>query len=545
MARNHASAPNFIERAIAAISPGWAYNRHKSRSMLALTGGYHGGRRDRPALREFTPRIQDADGDMLQDLETLRARTRDLARNSPIGGGAINAAVTNVVGTGLSFQSKIDREYLGLSEEEAEAWQNTANREVLLWMESTNCDVTGAQNFYGLQDLAFRSSLESGDCFGIIVSKKRSAWPFTTAIQIVEADRCSNPNYKPDTDTLHSGIETDKDGEAIRYHFSRRHPGAMRQQDNKWDAVPARGGKTGARKVLHLFEKRRPGQMRGIPFLAPVIEPLKQLERYTEAELQAAVISGAFAVFAKMDSAAFDQLFGDNRDALGQLIAGRNGWDGSMPSSTLDGPGKAINLLPGEEIDTVNPGRPNSEFDPFVVAIVKQIGVALEMPFEVLMKYFTSSYTAARAALLDAWRFFNKRRDWLATYFCQPCIEAVIEEAVLAGRIVAPGFFDDPMVRRAYCAGLWIGDAAGQIDPTKEITAAKDRIESTLSNHEIEAMALHGKNWRMVNSTLGREVQIRRETGTLDFKVSGTAQPATAAPPVKTPDQELGSDLET
>ncbi len=43
----------------------------------------------------------------------------------------------------------------------------------------------------------------------------------------------------------------------------------------------------------------RPGQRRGVPVLAPVIEALKQLGRYTDAELVAAVVSGLFTVFVK------------------------------------------------------------------------------------------------------------------------------------------------------------------------------------------------------------------------------------------------------
>lgn len=105
-----------------------------------------------------------------------------------------------------------------------------------------------------------------------------------------------------------------------------------------------------------------------------------------------------------------------------------------------------IGLAPGEKVSSVDPGRPNAAFDPFVMAILRQIGVALEIPFELLVKHFTASYSAARAALLEAWKFFYTQRKWLADNFCQPVYEAWLTEAVLSGRVSAPGFFDDPLV---------------------------------------------------------------------------------------------------
>ena len=110
--------------------------------------------------------------------------------------------------------------------------------------------------------------------------------------------------------------------------------------------------------------------------------------------------------------------------------------------------------------------------------LLRQVGVALELPFELLVKHFTASYSAARAALLDAWRFFRTRRDFMATYFCQPIYTAWMEEAVAIGRVDAPGFFDDPMLRRAYLGAEWMGDGPGSINPKDEAQAIKTRLDT-------------------------------------------------------------------
>lgn len=502
--------PNIIDRAIASISPGWAVSRTKARATLALAGGYFGGSKGRrPALNNWNPGVSDADGDIAPDLTDLRAYSRDLARTSALAGGAINTVVTNVVGTGLAMQPDPDVEFLGIDEDASKKWINAAAREWRLWAESTDCDLTRSQNLYGLQSLVFRSTLESGDVF-IIPTMSGRGDPYRLALQVIEADRVCNPDWKADTDRLVQGVEIDDNGAPIAYHVASRHPGSRQRAGMKWTRIPAFSA-GGRRNMLHIFDRRRPGQTRGVPYLASVIEPLKQLTRYSEAEISAAVISAAFAVFVKMDAESFGSLFSD--DDADTYLKSATKWDGSVPVASMDAPGKAVNLLPGESIEAPALGRPNAQFDPFVMSVLRQIGVGLELPFEVLVKHFTASYSAARAALLDAWRFFRGRRDFLATSFCQPVHGYWLDEAVSLGRIRAPGYFSDPAWRRAWGAAVWTGDGPGSIDPMKEVNAAVERIDAGISTIAAESILHDGVDWETKHRQRVRETKARRQDG--------------------------------
>ena len=128
-------------------------------------------------------------------------------------------------------------------------------------------------------------------------------------------------------------------------------------------------------------------------------------------------------------------------------------------------------------------------------AICQQIGAALEIPYELLVKRFNSSYTASKGALEEAWKMFNMYRGWLSTDFCQPVYEEWLTEAVAKGRIKAPGFFADPAIRKAYCGAKWNGPAKGMLDPTKEVTAAKERVSNGFSTRSDEAMQMTGSNF--------------------------------------------------
>ncbi len=535
------SQPNLLDRAIAYVSPRIAARRQQARVAMEMTAAYHGASINRPALAKWFPRAADANADTVADLPTLRARSRDLESNAPLAGGAINTMVTNVVGTGLSVQPTPDAGFLGLDDEQAQAWADNTLREFKLFAETFDCDITGKQNFYGLQDLAFRTTLVSGDGHVLLPELKREGIHYDLVLQVIEADRICNPGLKPDDGRIVGGHELNPAGASVAVHICNQHPGSpVRQNSLKWERREMESGTGAARRrgVLHLMDRRRPGLTRGVPILAPVIEPLKQLQRYTDAELQAAVVSGMFAVFVKMESAAFQDMF--DQEGKEAYLSGAMGWDGSLGAATLDGGGKAINLLPGEEMGSINPGRPNALFDPFVQAIIRQIGVVLELPFEVLIKHFTSSYSAARAALLDAWRVFRIRREWLATYFCQPVYETWLAEAVAKGRVVAPGFFADPAIRKAWSNAIWVGDGPGSLDPSKEVAAAKDRVEMGISTLQAESILHDGVDWRIKHKQRVEEVERRREDG-----LEGPITPTAPLPEEPGPDSDPEDPLPT
>lgn len=524
------------------FAPKVAADRYKTRIEAFTGGGGYSGAGYQERMAYFQPGIGDSDADTLRDLRELRARSRDLVRNSAIAGGAIETQVTNVVGSGLRLIARIDRKTLNMTDDQAEEWQDKVEREFALWASSEFADANGQQTWAEMQDLAFRSHLESGDAFVVLAQVSHDNWPFKLALQILEADRVSNEGFQADSDKCTAGIERDARHFPVAIWVCNRHPGRyITPTDFKWTRVPIRG-RSGRRNVLHLMRKLRPGQTRGVPVLAPIIETLKQLDRYSMAEVDAAVNSAVFALFARMDPDTFTDTFDD--DAQKAYIDNAKRWDGTVKS------GAVINLLPGEEVTSPAMGRPNPNFDPFVNAVLTQVGMALNIPKEVLTKHFQSSYSAARAALLDAWRTFKIRREWLASKFCQPVYEEWLADAVATGRISAPGFFADPSIRKAWCGAQWSGDGPGAIDPLKEVQAAQARVQMGLTTLAEEISAYDGGDWDDKHRESVRITEERIEDGlqapnapppgTPGMPGAPVKAPATA--PAKAPDDESDED---
>ena len=484
-------------------------------ARVVSSGHSHGGASyAKKSMIGWRSTTTDADEDIVENIETLRARSRMLYMTAPIATGALKTIRTNVVGSGLSLNSQIDAGFLGMSDEEASDWEANTEREWRLWADSVMCDVERRQNFYQLQSLVMLSTLMSGDCFVITPMIRRVGSVYDLRVGIIEADRVCNPkdNLEALKKNILGGIEVGKYGEAIAVYVANRHPGATARSTDtlevKWSRVPIFGDRTGRRNVLHIMtDVERPAQRRGVPILAPVIEELKQLKRYSDAELMAAVISGMFTVFVTTPSPDESGLFGGG----GGLPAMQR--IDPDPQAYELGNGAIVQLAEGEKVEIADPKRPSVAFDGYVQAVCRHIGAALEIPYELLLKHFTSSYSASRAALLEAWKMFRMRREWLVSSFCQPVYEEWLAEAVSKGRINAPGFFADPAIRAAWSGAEWHGDAQGQLDPLKEANAAVIRVQNGFSTISREAAEMTGMRMDSIVRTRAREEALLKSAG--------------------------------
>lgn len=472
---------------------------------------------------------------------TLRQRARVLYMSAPIATSAIKTNRTNVIGCGLYLKSTIDRKYLGLSAEAAREWQRNTEQEFELWAsKKNNCDMLGISNFYSAQGLLLAASLLSGDAFVLIKRKDPTANnPYGLRFQMVEADRISTPTatianggvaFAPigthgkskDGNDIFDGVEVDADGSIVAYYIRNTYPFELTTKQTDWVRVEAYGKDTGLPNVLHIMEAERPEQYRGVTYLAQVIEPLLQLRRYTDSELVAAVVESFFTAFITSESGEGEMPLGEARST-------------DVPEVSTDdneyemGPGTVNVLKPGENVVFGDPKRPNGSFEAFVKAISKQLGAALEIPVDLLLKEFNSSYSASRAALLEAWKAFKMRREWFVDDFCRPIYEIWLYEAVARGRISAPGFFSDVRTRMAWMGSEWVGPSQGQLDPVKEIQAEKMACEEGFSTREQSTIRLNGGSYENNAEQLRAENEMLNSPGQVTASQAHSAEAFAAA----------------
>lgn len=478
-------------------------------------GGYHGARGDRTSTAGWHPGGGSPAADVLPSLPELRARCRDLSRNNALAAGALANDQSAVVGAGLTYQSRIDRELLrevlGLTDAQADAWQAQAEREVRLRLHTPEMDVGRLLAWGPFVGAVNRARRDSGDVGVLItyVTRPRPI-PGRLALQLIEADRISNPQWTLDTPTRQAGVELDPEtGAPLAVHIQDQHPG---------DALIASRGWTWTRREIYRPDGRpqvlllkndatlRPGLHRGVPHLATIVEALRGLGRYTDLELQAAVSSAWFGLV--VESPTGEPLGPEQRAAV---------YDGDMPGyspvpAMLPAPGSVLNLLPGEKAYSPSPGRPNTAFDGFVAAVSQWIGAAIGQPKEVLVRHFQASYSASRAAFGLWYQVVLAERQYLADALCQPVVEATLEESILLGRLQAPGFFADPALRAAWCGSEWHGPARPQIQAGAENEA--DALAQAMGWTTGAAnAAARGQDWDRVQGQLRREAEVRAAAG--------------------------------
>ncbi len=491
-----------IDNIISFFSPRAGFKRRMYREAINISqkfGAYKGASRDR--LRSsWIPGGGSADQDLLPELSDIRERSRDLNRNDAHAAGITATMTVNVIGTGIRPQSRVDKEELGIDENTADVFQRKAERVWKRW--TPYADAGERMDFYEIQQLVDRQILENGEA--IIVPLRLKDRPYPLALQVIESDRLNTPADKKSDKAVRSGVRVGENGEPVSYFIQKTHPGDIyyrTAEETKQYAEISAKDEYGRRNIFHLYYVLRSGQTRGVPFFAPVLTYFKDLAEYAEAELVASRIAACFSLFitseASMDVAVNSAY---ERNPSGQML------------ESLE-PGMIKHLMPGETITSFNPQRPSATFEPFVDRILKAISAALGLPYELVAKDFSkTNYSSARAALLEARRYFKVRQEWLSQKLCQPVWEMLLEEAYLKGEIDAGDFYEKGRPKSAWVRARWIAPGWSWVDPLKEVKASIEAIKGNISSVADET-AGQGKDWEEIYEQRQREEQKRKDLG--------------------------------
>ena len=361
-------------------------------------------------------------------------------------------------------RSNIDHELAGISETAAEALEARLNRGFRLW--SPHADVGGRFSFGRSQDLIKRSQLTNGDVLVVRRAKARRQSPFLLALDIVESDRLSTPRALQRGESVRdkeilNGVELDADGAAVAYWIQKEHPGdtgvigRRLKKKGEWSRVPAFDSR-GRWLVRHLYFVKRPGQTRGEPFFAPVIDMFQQLDDYMDAELVAARVAACFSAFITKNTDSFA-----NADATADAEL-----DADDQTVEALAPGQVEYLNAGEEVTFGNPNRPGDAFDTFINAALHFIGAGLGYPSQVLTNNFENmNFSQMRGAMVQAGYMYTSGQDFTIEGYCQPVWDELVQEMVDQGDVVLPGFDRTP---DAYTRARWSRPGREAIDSLKE-----------------------------------------------------------------------------
>lgn len=504
---------NVVDQVVSWWNPATAARRAYARRVYEQgksqthNRGYDAARNDRTNAHWNTAN-RSPDLELQADAATIRAKARDLVRNNAYARGIVNALLRNVVGCGIVPQARVvdDRT------EPIEAINDTLDTLFDRW--ARVADAGGRLTFWEIQRLAYREVIEAGEVLihFTTVEDDRSR-PVSMALELVDADRLAEDfislrRANPENDNeIRRGVEVDSLGRPVAYWIYPGHPNDI---NNGWVAPIRRP----ASEFLHLFRCDRVGQTRGVSLFAPLISWLKNLHYYMDNELQASAVASCF-------TAAIKTIDGG---AGGGLLAADETTDSDTDGNRFEylQPGMVARLLPGEDIEVVNPSRPNSQADAWINLMLRSMAVGAGLSYERMAKdYSQTNYSSARASDLEDRREFRADQEWLSYHLVGPVWTRFIEAAVLAGKLPFGaeqliGEYDRYTQHHCQCPGWeWV-------DPVKEAQSSQLALQANLTTLADEL----GQRGRDLVDTLrqrAREKAMMEELG-LSSGMEGTVE---------------------
>lgn len=493
-----------FEDLIRRFAPVHHARRQAARQAVKLSSAWDGGKLGTRSWSNRTLSSSSADVDLDQlTLHTLREKSRDLHRNDAFAHAAINSMTDNIVGTGFQPRLRLPWKDLGISRERAMELAQQAGHIWRTWCRTA--DSTNLLHFDQIQHLVTSSCLINGDVFvqPLMVTDARVPSRYSLKVELIEADRVDTPwGLDLSSRDIRQGIELGVRGQPVGYWVHIAHPGddQLKTVGNRsFRRVPAHSA-MGRQNILHVFERDRIGQTRGRPLLAPVMDLFKDRKDYIEAEIIRAQVGACFAAFVTK---------ADPWNAAVSATA-----DTTTSGARLQelSPGLIEYLAPGEKVEFGNPNSPNSAFDGFIRTVTRSISSALGMPYEIATRdYSGTTYSQARASMLEARRMFQRRQRWLSHTFLEPLWRMLLEEAYLLGDYEAgPDFFDNMDL---WTRAMWVPPGWGWVDPTKEGQAWKMALEMGTTTRSKIIAAADGGDFQAVSEELADEIALRQELG--------------------------------
>ena len=474
---------------------------HAVSSPSLDSGSFRGNLTGYMPPRAFTRSLRTFERDL-----TI-SRAEDLYVNDGLAKSGVNSIATNVVGTGLVPQSVIPASLLGITPEQAKAVQDQME---WLWTEwCSEAHYRSQMTFEDLQLLGLRSLVRAGEMLHLPVMVERPGCRFALKIQDIRPSRLRTPSDKKYEPLLHDGVEVTAQGVPTAYWIASPKPTMSEQpfelmdlQSADFARIPAKVGHRPG--IFHIFRAETEEQFRGVSCLAPAVGFFRNLHDSLDYELMAQIMAASIALFIATDK---------------QYLPPQASNDYTTPDGKTHHyqevePGQIMYGNEGEKPEVIENTRPSPNFMNFCDLVMRITASSLEIPYEVLTKDFSkTTYSSARAALLEAWRVYAIYRSFFTRQYCQPLWRMVMEEAWLRGYLQLPAGAPDFYEAQAlWCNTRWIGPARGYIDPTKEIKANIDAINAGLMSRS-EAIAERGGDFDDVTEQLAAERKRYEELG--------------------------------
>lgn len=395
-----------------------------------------------------------ADMELSSSLRVLRSRSRQLVRDASYAKRAKTIVVNNIIGSGIGMQAQVmtSRGKLDnrVNDEIEEAWER--------WSRAENCHTGGLLSFADYERMAAGQVFEAGEVFNrkYYTAFGESEVPF--ALEIIEAERVPDdiqPIAYSSASRVRMGVESDGFHRPVAYYVRKLHPGDIRMVAEDIDGIE----RVLANLIIHLRIIDRWPQTRGEPWLHTAIRKLNDIDGYSEAEIVRSRGAASYMGIIERSDLEMPEV-------------------GQKPSDIELEPGAVETLLPGEKFNFVNPNSPNSQADPFLRFMLREIAAGTGVSYESLSRdYSQSNYSSSRLALLDDRDLWKMLQLWFIRTFRYRIHREWMQQAVLSHAIKSISIEEYAVYAEKFNAVRFKPRGWSWIDPTKEVEAYKEAVK--------------------------------------------------------------------
>lgn len=482
---------NALDKLIASFSPERGLKRLHARATLDRISGrtqaeraYEGAKTGRRTGGWISGNTS-ADAEISSSIQKLRDRSRSLIRDNPYAARARDVFCANVVGTGIIVKAGPAKD----------AWDRWVNE----------CDADGLVDFYGMQALVMRCMFESGECLirfrerrpedGLIVPLQ---------LQVMEPDYLDQGkvgNVAGGGWIVH-GVEYNAIGQRVAYWLFSQHPG-----DSATYKTGLQSKRIPAEQILHIFERGRPGQSRGVPRLASVLLKMRDLDDYEEAELVRKGIESCFSAIVTTE---------DMGSGLNESTTDQNG----NRIESL-GAGLIQYLKPGQDIRFGAPSA-SGDYGNYTKTQLRAIAAGIGITYEQLTGDLSDvNYSSIRAGLIE----FYRSVDMLQWHCIIPMMLAPIwkrwSETAYAVRAIK---------QKPEAYPQWTTPRRQWVDPLKDVNAARQELAAGITSLS-EVIRTRGEDPEKVFAEIAKERETLRTLG-----ITVDTIPPEALPPEPDPE---------
>ncbi|MGL5436005.1 MAG: phage portal protein [Lachnospiraceae bacterium] len=471
---------NVLDNVIAFLSPEAGARREAWRKSLDEIRSYDAGNFDR-LNSGWIAYNQSAEQTDRYNRDVIRARARDLERNSDMANSVIGAYKRNVVGLGWTLQSRTNDESLNSQIEDA--WKE--------WCKRKNCDVTETQSFSQMIRMAVERKKVDG---GILFKKcyiSGGVVPFR--LQALEVDELDIGRASPHNKTcrVSGGIEFNSHNKAVGYWIKQY------TIDGFGVSEPVH---IPAKDIIYYFSKRRPSQTREMSDLAPTITRIRDANEFMTAVSVKERIAACLSVFIKK--------------TIPTTGIGRGTSTGQAPQREYDGktitPGMIKELNAGDEIQVVNPTGQATDAASYIKLQQRLIGAGQGLSYEATSRDMSqSNYSSARQGIIEDEQTYIEDIELLKEVILDEVYETFIISGVLSGLFVIPRFWEE---KQKYFKHEWVAAPKKWIDPAKEANATRVALQTGQKTFQ-QIAAENGKDWKQQIDEISEVLEYAKTKG--------------------------------